>query len=142
MPRLTVHEFIKRHQLLRMLWLDIRTRPLFAVLPVRQQWELHDCYRPSDALDNEELASHFATLRCGQPKLLLQAGRHYAVMHRAYLLAPQVDEQSVSPTRGPATVRLIARPHIDEGALAAALAMIESAGVVVDEDPVEERLIE
>lgn len=142
MPRLTIHEFIKRHQLLRMLWLDAGTRPLFALLPVHQQWELHDCYRPADRLDPEELASHFTAMRREQPNLLLQAGRHFAVLQRAHVASRSSGASPGVPSRGPAAVRFIARPHVDESALAAALSMIESAGAVVDEDPVEEGLIE
>ncbi len=136
MPRLTAHEFIKRHHFLRILWLDDRSQAMYALLPVHQQWELHDCYLPADALTDEELEAHFINLKRSRSNLLLQAGRHYAVLYRA-VLAGSHQSGSVSISKGKVAVRFVARPHIDEEALAAALAIIASHGDVIDKDLVE-----
>lgn len=135
MPRLTIREFIKRHELLRMLWLDDITQRLFAILPVHQQWELHDFYRPADALLADELTAHFDVVRQARPHLSVLAGRHYSVVRDAHLASLQPDTESrTAAGYGAIEVRFLARPHIDGERLAAARTL---AAASVDEDALE-----
>lgn len=132
MPRLTVREFTKRHDWLRVLWLDDTSQLLFAQLPAHQQWELHDFYRPADALTEDELAEHFKAIKRQHPHLAVLAGHHYGAIENAYA-AHQAEpaDQLKRGAKGEAEVHFLVRPHVDAERLAAALRLIDTS---VDND--------
>lgn len=136
MPRLTLREFIKRHELLRVLWLEGGTQIIFAELSPHRQWELHDFYRPADALNHEELRRHFLDSQAARPRLSVVAGKHYAVIRRAFLTADRLDSgDSAKRGRGRnVEVRFVVRPHVDVARLDAAVRLMDGS---TDQDSFE-----
>lgn len=76
MPRVSFEEFYTRHNQLKKAWED----PIFHFLSLqpREQWYLHDYYRPSEKLTKQELRTHWHALHVTPTSLHQQAGRAYA----------------------------------------------------------------
>jgi hypothetical protein len=76
MPRLTFNNYRARHGQLRAVWLA--NRIVFFEVSAIDQWYLHDYYRPSEKLTEQELRTHWQALHNTPTSLHQQAGRAYA----------------------------------------------------------------
>lgn len=85
MPRLTRRDYIAHHNFLKQIW-DQHSE-LFAVLPVKQQWEVHRYYQLSHDLSEEQLVDHRKTIEREDPSLPQRASKAYARLDRAFRYA-------------------------------------------------------
>ena len=76
-PRLSNTQFLQAHRDLQRLWQH--DRAAFAELTSAEQWQLHDFFRPSKDLTDEQLLNHRRVISQTRPSLPQQAGR---ALHR------------------------------------------------------------
>lgn len=129
MPRLTFKDYLEHRAFLKLAWEEFDQ--LYSLLPVDQQWQLHDYYQPLHSYTEDELREHRAHITKTNPSRPAQAGRHYAKLHRVYetaLRMAQQDHRAERRARTPAapgsrrvTVRAVARPEPDLHKLSLAL---------------------
>jgi hypothetical protein len=124
MPRLTNDRYIKRHLLLRQLWLKHQAR--YALLKPTQQWDVHDYYRPSEELTRAELLEHRRRVSRERPALPQRASKAFKILIGAAPAAPPADTIINAGPRGDRRIRVraIVRPQIDVEKLASALLML------------------
>jgi hypothetical protein len=120
MPRLSNTQYLQAHHDLQRLWQH--DRAVFAELTPVEQWQLHDFFRPSKDLTDEQLLTHRRVISQTRPSLPQQAGR---ALHRLeeYLAVRSTSSQQSS--RVPAirrfgarrehhiVVKAVVRPEID-----------------------------
>jgi len=70
MPRITPSTHYKRYRFLRTAWREFPK--LYAVLPLRAQWQTHEFYQPSKELTKTELIAHIRQLIEIKPALVNQ----------------------------------------------------------------------
>ena len=121
MARLTNQEFIKRHRLLRQLWLKHQAR--FALLKPTQQWDVHDYYRPSEELAEAELLANRRRISQERPALPHRASKAFKILI-GLTPAPEPAVHTDPRTGRRIQVRAVVRPQIDVEKLASALLML------------------
>jgi hypothetical protein len=72
MPRVAPSTHYKRHLFLRTAWLEFPK--LYALLPLRAQWQVHEFYQPSEELTKGEFVARVKELANTKPALVHQAG--------------------------------------------------------------------
>lgn len=90
MPRLTRRDYITRHNFLKQIW--AHHSELFAVLPVKQQWEVHRYYQLSHGLSEEQLVDYRKTIEREEASLPQRASKAYAQLDRVFRYAFEVSE--------------------------------------------------
>lgn len=128
MPRLTNKQYLKYRKYLRRLWLY---RPsTYSHLSPIQQWQVHEYFRPSEKLTDEQLLTHRKDITAQYPSLPHKAGR--AIKEFGQILRSKAKSRATVSTytnkRGKTTtiqVRGVVRPKIDTRRLARALVELE-----------------
>ncbi|MDN5274861.1 MAG: hypothetical protein JWP06_762 [Candidatus Saccharibacteria bacterium] len=82
MPRVTPSEHYKRYFFLHAAWTDFNT--IYGLLPVHEQWQVHEFYQPSRELTKEDLLAHIQQLTVTKPALAHQAGKHVHLMEKVF----------------------------------------------------------
>jgi hypothetical protein len=112
---------IDRHQLLREVWLDDRSR--FGGLTVNQEWDLHAYYVPSKELTDGELLQHRSAVTNERPSLPSKASKPYQALMagtaHAVSYGPVITKAKLKGYR--LVVRGVARPEPDFKKVAQAL---------------------
>jgi hypothetical protein len=143
MSRITPSQHYERYQFLRTAWREFNK--LYALLSLRQQWQIHEFYQPSKELTQAELTAHIKELHHTNPALVHQAGKHVHLMMRVFrhisseLGVPKLEQahalntliQRVNPSPVVTTkndrrltIAAVARPTPDMDKLAKALVML------------------
>lgn len=125
MPRTTTQQYLQAHRTLRSLWLDT-DGAVFTELSPKEQWYLHDYFRPSEQLSSDELLAHRKTISRQRPSLPQSAGRALSLLMRmlqTYVEPRPVVQQKPGvrlPTRRVhrITVRAVVQPKPDAAKLA------------------------
>jgi hypothetical protein len=124
MPRLTDKQYLKYRKFLRRLWLQ--HKEAYSHLTPNQQWQIHEYFRPSEELTNEQLLEHRKDITIQHPSLPHQVGRNIKEFGQI-LRSKSKSRATVSKytnKRGQTRnirVRSIVRPKIDTRRLARAL---------------------
>ncbi len=139
MPRITYISFWERHDTLKHAWEICQT--LFAVIPHAQQLDVHQYYRPTEDLTDEQLREHWKTIGTQDKSLPNRASKAFLRMKRIYgrafdnahgdvqtfnrlLYAVSRDSVMKPPKRNQVPVMGVARPQPDVQKLAMALKLI------------------
>lgn len=141
MPRLTPSAHYHRYQFLYAAWLHFPQ--LYALLPLRAQWQVHEFYQPSKELTKDELITHIRQLTKDKPALVHQVGKHVRRMKDVFrfmskelgiprsewdrAISTPIQHYNPSPAHTTTrdgtryTIAAVARPEVDVRLLARAL---------------------
>ena len=122
MPRSTNSTYLKTHTHLHQLWLQ--DMGVVACFSPTDQWYLHDYFKLSHSLSDEQLVAHRGAVAAARPSLAQCAGRALAHLNQA-LESRQFAVEPAAPggsrrRAGPRsiTARSVVKPEIDVHTLA------------------------
>jgi hypothetical protein len=128
MPRLNNAEYYKRHRFLNYLWQHFQN--LYALLPIEQQYDLHNFYRPDWYTTNKaDLVAYQKGIKKADPGLSARASRAYVRLEQAYRTVIANGRRKAQSKPLPAkhrklkrvTIRPVVRPEPDWDKFAYAL---------------------
>ena len=127
-------QYLRIHKRLRRFW--FRAKSVYSYLTPNEQWQLHDFYRPSEELSDEQLTVHRVEITKARPALPHQAVRALEKLDAAAanwaLKAVRPREPALSPARRKGSgrrkhnlvIRSIVRPKIDIKKLSRAIILL------------------
>ena len=134
MPRQPDKQYLKIHKRLKRFW--FKAQRVYSYLTSNEQWQLHDYYRPSEDLSEDQLITHRAEITKARPALPHQAARALEKLDAAAanwaLKAVRPREPALSPARRKGSgrrkhnlvIRSIVRPKIDIKKLSRAIILL------------------